>query len=158
MALCSICSNIPFFSLPQPHALSSFTRIADNDDMPELISDRKQIADDSALGLPWHEDIDALATFAKICPLCSLVQKGVQSWLDLYEDALRNNKGFVEFHASLTPIPTGEQLWLTKRYGGGPGFIVLVRNRARRGTILLTGVSFGVVGGMCLRRLSPQVQ
>jgi hypothetical protein len=149
MALCRTCSTIPFLSLPPPPLPTGSTRIADKVNLPELwYDDSEVVTKDSPLGLQWHENLDALAVSAKICPLCDLAQKGAQTWLDLYEDASKNNKLFVEFHKSNSTIPTGQQLWLTKRFGGGPGFIVLVRGpKEVQRVILLTGVSFAVEAG-----------
>jgi hypothetical protein len=149
MVLCTICSTIPFASLPPPPLPSGSIRIADKDNLPELwYEDSKELATDSVLGFKWHENLDALAVSANSCPLCDLTQKGAQAWLELYEDASNNDKAFVEFNKSHSSIPQGKQLWLTKRFGGGPGFIVLLRGRknARR-VILLAAVSFAVRTG-----------
>jgi hypothetical protein len=149
MALCSVCATVPFLSLPSPLSQNGSIRIADKEELPELwYTDTEQVPKNSALGFPWHEHIDALAASAKICPLCELVQNGVQSWLDLYKDVSTNSKHFAEFHKNDSSVPSGKQLWLTKRFGGGPGFLVLVRNpkNAKR-VYLLTGVSFAVEAG-----------
>jgi hypothetical protein len=144
--LCSICSTIPFSSLPPPPLPSGFFPIADEDNLPELFYDgSERISKDSALGFPWHENLDALDTSAKLCPLCKLIQKGVKAWLPFYNEASANSKPFVKFNKSKASTPRGQQLWLAKRFGEGPGFIVLVRgsNEARR-LILLTAVRFSV--------------
>lgn len=153
MALCGICSATPFSSLPNAPNHTTCSLLADKEDMPELwYNDPTLVLEDSALGYPWHENMDTLAASAKFCPLCGFLQKGVQSWLDLYEDALRNDKYFREFHQRDSPIPTGQQLWLTKRSGGAPGFIVLVWSGKSGRAYVLTGVSFGIEAGMCSTR------
>jgi hypothetical protein len=126
------------------------TRIADQDDLPELLyTDNEAVTEDSALGFPWHENLDALAASAKLCPLCAIVQKGAESWINLYDDAWKNNPIFVEFNGKSSSRPTGQRLWLTKRVGGAPGFLVLVRNpKKKKGVMLLSGVSFACEAGM----------
>jgi hypothetical protein len=146
MSLCNLCSTVPFSSLPSPLSATRYTRIADNDNLPALFyKDAEAVDREYATGFSWHEDLDALAASAKTCSLCALVQKGIDAWLDRYNDALANDKLFVEFHESQAPIPHGERLWLKKRFGGAPGFVVSVRNPKKRNqVIVLAGVSFAV--------------
>lgn len=159
MAVCNLCSTIPFSSLPPPSLPTGSSRIGDQDHLPVLWYDESEAdAKDSSLGFKWHQDLDALAASAKICTVCNLVQKGSEAWLDRYNDVSKNNLSFNEFREGKPTIPSGQQLWLTKRFGGGPGFIVLVRslkNRQRLQVILLAGVSFAVESGM-YSKYSPQ--
>jgi hypothetical protein len=146
MALCSTCSAVPFFSLPEPLKISGFFRIADRSNLPEFrYGDGNEFSESTSLGVAWHESLDHLGTSAKSCTLCGLVQEGIESWIHEFDDARKNCKSFIEFDAEHHDIPQGERLWLTRRYGGGPGFIVLARNpKARKSVIMLTGVSFSV--------------
>jgi hypothetical protein len=149
MTLCITCASIPFSSLPSPPAPYTSTRIADEENLTELwYKDSKEVTKDSVLGFKWHESVDALATSAKTCPLCELAQKGVQEWLDKYKEVTEKNKVYAEFQTNKSLIPRDQQLWLTKRFGGAPGFIVLVRGPiSPRRVVLLTGVSFAVEAG-----------
>jgi hypothetical protein len=111
--------------------------------------DAEAVDRDCDTSFPWHENLDALAASAKVCSLCGLVQKGVEAWLERYNDALTNDKLFMEFHESHSPIPHGERLWLKKRFGEAPGFVVFVRNLKKRNQVMvLAGVSFAVEVGM----------
>jgi hypothetical protein len=150
MSLCSTCSIVPFSSLPPAPLPTSSTLIAGETNLPELwFKDSETVTEHSDLGFPWHEKLDALAASAKLCPLCELVQKGAQAWIDRYEENSKNNKSFVEFNKNNSSIPSSQRLWMTKRYGGGPGFIVLVRGeKDSQRVVLLAGVGFAVDEGM----------
>lgn len=153
MALCSLCQSIPVSSLPTAQQPNGSIYIGDNRELVELWYKDKEAPLKDPLGFPWHEDLDALAKSAKTgCPLCVLVQTGAQTWIDRYRHEGQNNKLFKEFHEHREPFPEGQRLWLTKRFGGADGFILLVRNpKSDIGVNLLTGVGFSVESGMIHR-------
>jgi hypothetical protein len=162
MALCTLCQSIPFASLPSiPEGQDGLTRVADNSEMPELWWHRKgndePLLPKDPIGFAWHKSFDALAESAKAgCPLCILVQAGVQIWLDHFREAERTYAGWRQFYKDNEPIPNEETLWLTKRSGGGDGFIVLARNSIKRQRVFfLTGVNFSVEAGSDLASKFP---
>jgi hypothetical protein len=153
MALCNLCQQIPFASLPSlPEGQDGGCRVADNKEMPEIWWTRKSNNEPAQLkgpiGFAWHESFNALAESAQAgCPLCTLVQTGVQIWLDYYREAERTDLGWIEFNKGDQPIPSEERLWLTKRFGGGDGFLVFARNpisKHRVRVYFLTGVNLSV--------------
>lgn len=150
MALCSLCQNIPFSSLPAPPEPDGCSYTADNKDLIQLWYRGSKALPKDDIGYLWHEHLDALAKSTSTgCPLCSLVHAGVQTWVDRYRHEAENNKSFKEFHGQMELIPEGQQLWVTARFGGAAGFIVLVRNPSGRSSLyLLTGVGFSVDSGM----------
>jgi hypothetical protein len=96
------------------------------------------------LGFPWHPDLDALALSASSCAFCGIIQDGVKAWLGDFELA-QKNPIYAEFHGNSDKMPSGQPLWVTKRYGGAPGILVFVRQPLRESRIyLLTGVGFCV--------------
>jgi hypothetical protein len=100
------------------------------------------------IGFAWHKCFDALAESARTrCPLCTIVQTGVQIWLDHYQEAENTNPGWHHFYKKSYAFPKEETLWLTKRFGGGDGFIVLTRNPIKTGVYFITGVNFAVEAG-----------
>ncbi|KAK7972559.1 hypothetical protein PG988_006693 [Apiospora saccharicola] len=121
MRNCSLCSTIPFGSLPDPPSYQGFSRIGDQSECP------------------------ALSIEPTSCPLCAIVQEGFQRWLGFFEDS-RRSKFYTEFNdVYKDTVPHGQRLLLTKRFGGGPGFVVFAKQPARRfGLYLLTGVVFSV--------------
>ncbi|KAK8223351.1 heterokaryon incompatibility protein-domain-containing protein [Phyllosticta capitalensis] len=152
MEPCKLCATIPFDNLPPFPKPTGWSRVADHDDMPELLY-RNFSEDDSIawnvpkdpLGFPYHENLGALAESAADCPLCSIVQAGVVRWKELYHEAIRT-PSFIEFHGEQWTIPERAKLWLTKRPTGAAGFVVLARNlnNPKDGIFLLTGVSLSV--------------
>ncbi|KAK6827546.1 heterokaryon incompatibility protein-domain-containing protein [Apiospora arundinis] len=97
-------------------------------------------------GFPWHQDLDSLADSASSCPLCAVVQEGSQKWLGHFEEFRRKPINAVFKETYTGSVPHGQRLLLTRRYGGGPGFIVFTRETMRRRSALyiLTGVVFSV--------------
>lgn len=145
MALCSLCSAIPLDSLPPHHPTEGYMRTFDEDDLPVIVC-RHEYKHDSEhpIGYPWHPDLDSLVASAPACALCSVVYQGFQNWLSIFERG-KGKKFFTEFRDTYTDdVPNGERLWLTQRYGGGPGFNVLVKHQKPRKIYLLTGVAFSV--------------
>ena len=68
-------------------------------------------------------------------------------------------KSLQEFDKGHSLVPTGQRLWLTKRFGKGPGFVVLVRNSTTiNNVVVLTAVSFGVEAGMCSKTWAQYVK
>lgn len=130
--------------------------MAGQDEMPMVWHDwpADRITDNQApqgpLGFPFHENLETLALSAELCPLCGVVQKGVQAWIENWEDAAKNNKGFIEFSMDTDCMPTKEKLWTTKCYGGAQGFYVWAEHPKRNSMYLLTAVGFSVDNGMNL--------
>jgi len=148
MALCSLCCELPFASLPDPPSNQSFARVNDNSELPALwlsSPNQGETIQSEPLGFTWHKHLSALALSAESCVLCSIIQDGVKQWLSHFEEAGKNPL-FVEFHEAIHQVPEGQQLWVTKRYGDAPGMLVFVRNpvKSRVFVYLLTGVSFAV--------------
>ncbi|KAI0121015.1 heterokaryon incompatibility protein-domain-containing protein [Xylariales sp. AK1849] len=142
MGLCSLCSKTPFADLPDPQKPWASSRVADDTEMIEFYWREEGRQD--PLGFPWHEDLDALATSAKSCKMCTVVQAGAQVWLDRYRTAEKTNKHWMEFREDDDPIPSGQRLWLTKRFGGAEGFDVFVEVPNKNGYHLITAVAFSV--------------
>lgn len=106
-------------------------------------------ADRVPIGFPFYENMEALAQSAKSCPLCALIQDGVQRWVDDWEDGAKNNKMFIEFSMKRHPIPRKERLWLTRRADGEQGFYVWAQCPMMKSWFnLLSAVGFSVDSGM----------
>ncbi|KAI8632545.1 HET-domain-containing protein [Xylariaceae sp. FL1651] len=149
MALCSLCRDIPFASLAEPPPYPGGYFVADNEEIPVIgwFEDEEKTMQEDPLGFPWHQSLDALAVSADSCTLCAAIQNGVKIWLNHFKDA-EKNPVFVEFHKDYDKVPTGQRLWITKRYGKAPGLLVFARHLLRRHMIfLITGVSFSVDAG-----------
>ncbi|KAK7917749.1 hypothetical protein PG985_011357 [Apiospora marii] len=144
MGICSLCSTIPFGSLPDPPSYESWFRIGDQSECPAF---SVKPTENDAYGLPWHQDLASLATVSNACPLCAVVQEGFQKWLGYFEES-RRTEFFTEFKDVYNEtVPHGQRLFLVKRFGGGPGFIVLAKQPAMRKRLclcILTGVVFSV--------------
>lgn len=154
MALCTLCQTIPFDTLPSvPESVQNLgTFITDNYRLPQLGGlkrDSNDSKEDSLPGFPWHESLASLQQHAEAeCPLCIVVQAGVQIWLDNFRREEKEYRGWNEFTRNSHAIPSGQRLWLAKRFGGGDGFVILVENplNSYGGLYLLTGVNFCVPG------------
>jgi hypothetical protein len=152
MTVCSLCSEIPFADLPILSKPWASSVVASDNEMVILHYKGSNNLQDP-VGSPWHESLDTLAVSASTCGICTVVQAGVQLWLDRYRAAEKDNKVWVEFGKDRNPIPNGERLWLTQRFGGGEGFDVLVRVPASTSSVyLLTGVAFAVEAGPSSKR------
>lgn len=158
MSLCSLCLAVPWSSLPPPRKFELGCKTADEDDMlafgfrlPEGHESPDNQALQQPLGLPFHENLETLAQSAKSCPLCAVVQSGVQVWINSWEDAAKNYKQFIVLRMDSEPIPVKEQLRITKRLGAVQGFIVWAKNPKEQNMYyLLTAVGFSVDSGMAL--------
>jgi hypothetical protein len=155
MALCSRCLAIPFQSLPPPHLggfpLYRVFNLPDIQNTQCLCSEADEVDENGeesehALGYPWHPDLDSLAASASDCALCQVVHKGIQNWLRKFKegkakDRLKNFGKQFDF-----PLPEGRVLYLTQRFGGGPGFNIMVETTriSRTDHYILPGVAFSV--------------
>lgn len=152
MPLCDLCLTVPFTALPRlPQERRGMTTTADNIESTqimfqagdEITSPHAELPDQ--IGFPFHRDLDALASSARSCPVCSIAQTGVQGWIDRWEDAAKNNKSFIEFSLQRDPVPTDQQLWLTACDDGEQGFCLWAKNPATTKYLnLLAAVRFYV--------------
>ena len=153
MALCNLCQSIPFASLPPvPKCLYSSTIVGDNKELPVLFccneASNEFLLVEDPIGFPWHKGFDALSESAKTgCPLCTIVQTGVQIWIDHYRKVEKINPRWNHFYKKSYACPQEETLWLTKRFGGGDGFILLARNPIKKGIYFITGINLAVEAG-----------
>ncbi|KAK8096054.1 hypothetical protein PG999_014076 [Apiospora kogelbergensis] len=141
MAVCSLCSTIPFGSLPDFPPHETWFRTYDNSECPMLLRRSMQ---NEPHGFPWHQNLDSLAAASRSCPLCAIVHQGFQMWLGHYEESRQTAfyQEFKDFYDDAAPH--GQRLFLSRRIGGGPGFDVFAREPGGRGNYLLTGVVFSV--------------
>lgn len=150
MSLCSLCLTVPWLSLPPPGKDLIVARVADKDEMLVVHYNRSAdgVPDSQApqqpMGFPFHENLETLAFSAKLCLLCGVIQNGVQAWINHWEEAAKNNKGFIEFDIHRHPIPTKQKLWVTKCYGGAMGFYVWAEHPEKKSLYMLTAVAFSV--------------
>ena len=149
MSLCLLCQSISFSSLPAAPEPVSVTYIADNKALVNLWFTSDDPLPTDHPGLPWHENLDDLAESATAgCPLCALIHAGVRTWTNHYSHEAENNKSFLEFSKHKMPIPEGKRLYLTKRFGGAAGFLVLIPHPHSAAVVnLMTGVGFSVESG-----------
>lgn len=161
MSLCDLCRSVSSTTLPPPRPDHAGPRCAAKAEMLQFWYD--QPADDTstelssasmppAYGFPYHKSMGSLAISAESCPLCALVQVGVQAWIDGWNDAAKNDKAFIEFRMNDDTIPFTEQLWLAQCYDGAKGFYVWVEQPTnpkleRLRLNLLTIIGFGVDSG-----------
>lgn len=159
MALCDCCKTIPFSSLPELQPSPAIGKVADDPELPIISWTRGDGSGDGVvggerplgdpIGFPWHADLHALAESSRSsgCPLCIVAQAGVQIWLGRYGTARQADRAWREHGGDdYQPAPHAQRLWLTRRPGGSPGFVVLAQNPAQPAQIYpLTGVGF--VGG-----------
>jgi hypothetical protein len=150
MALCKLCQIILFASLPSvPKGLNSSTLVGGNKEVPVLLwgseTNDELFHLKDPIGFAWHKCFDALAESARArCPLCIIVQTGVQIWLNHYQETEKTNPSWHHFYKKYYAFPKEETLWLTKRFGGGDSFIVLTRNPIGNSIYFITGVNFAV--------------
>lgn len=162
MALCSLCSTLPFNGFP---AFSPRDRpkVAGDDEfvvvnLPEWTGPKLP----DPIGFPFHENLSALAESAKTCSLCAVIQAGVQAWLVSW-DKVAGTKKFVQ-GTSPYPFsgyfPLEERLWLTEISPETPGFCVWTEAQRVRTDVndgfnfyLLTMVGFSAEE----RRLIPGI-
>ena len=157
MALCDNCLRIPFDNLPEFPKIRSKARIADRTNLPRFFEKRQDHDRGGPLGFSWQESLDALANSARLgCPICALLQNGVQIWLDTYQNAVMTDAFFVEYGQETEPIPHGQVLWISKRFGGNDGFSVLARTpNSYQSFVMLTGISFSVIADHPLAHRFP---
>lgn len=159
MSLCSLCLTVPWLSLPPPREIRGAYRVADKDELLRISNhppaDENQGSQSlrQPLAIPFHKNLKTLRLSAKSCPLCAVVQAGVQTWIDDWEDSARNNKSFIEFNKDIDRIPVEEQLWVTARYGGAQGFYIWAdhpKHQSMYSWYFLTAVGFSVDSGIVL--------
>ncbi|TPX13405.1 uncharacterized protein E0L32_006135 [Thyridium curvatum] len=146
MALCEFCARIPFDDLPQFPRHDSRYRIADKTALAKFGQDDGKGEPEHALGFSWQESLAAVEQSAKAgCPLCTLVQAGAERWMRHYKDAEENDDFFIEYGLDRQPIPHDQVLWVSKRYGGGDGLSVTVRNAdSKQSFVVITSISISV--------------
>lgn len=154
MALCKLCSSVPFTSLPLPippygimHIWNELINIVPGDEEGPDGSDNTE-----PIGVAFHENLGALALSSKSCAICAIVQAGVQKRQDTLQEAwasiLRASSGEPERvlrHLNLSKAP----LWVTAPYSGAQGFIVWAHHPSEpRHICLVAAVGFSVDSGM----------
>lgn len=164
MALCDLCSSVPFLSLPSPPpGLNSVGPVARNNEIKQagftsgLGEGIQNEAEENRrpFGFAFHRDLSGLESSANSCPLCKVVHAGIRAWLDIWNDAATNNKLFIEFDIDRESVPTDQQLWLTACSNRQQGFYVWAQNPARKALFyLLTVVGFSVESSQYLAILS----
>ncbi|KAK9779972.1 putative Heterokaryon incompatibility domain-containing protein [Seiridium cardinale] len=146
MSLCQLCLKIPFDSLPRPHPSTRFSRTFDQTELPALSCSREcaETCGFEKLGHLWHPNLEALGESANTCALCATVQGGIQAWLRHFDRGSKSD--FFVKHREIYDdvVPAGQKLHLAQRYGGSPGFVVLVRDAKYKRIFVLTGLSFSV--------------
>lgn len=160
MSICDVCRSVSFTALAAPRAGDfTVTRVADQYEMLQIWCEPtaddisvKQSSDSVPPRSRYHKSMEALRISAESCPLCALVQVGVQTWIDCWNNAAKNNKVFIEFHMDKDPIPSTEQLWLTQCHNEAKGFYVWVEQprdlQSKKLRLnLLTAVGFSVDDG-----------
>lgn len=157
MALCSLCLGLPFTGFPSI-SHSFLHRHTDDTEFIVAHFDSNEAGEGVPLpdpiGFPYHENIRVLAESAKTCPLCAVVQAGVQEWLASWLKAARS-QNWIE----LGPVPEEERLWLTEISPENQGFCVwtmdpLSRGRKKPSLYLLTLVGFSVEEGTFIPPIS----
>lgn len=146
MALCSRCLAIPLQSLPPPRPWYTSGPAVGSWEIPYLCCEREIDEElEDQLGYPWHPDLGSLAASASSCILCQVVHKGFKHWLAKYKEA-KAQWAFGKYsRASKFLVPEGQVLYLTQRFGGGPGFNILVeRSDCWEDIYILPGVCFSV--------------
>jgi hypothetical protein len=122
---------------------SEFDESDEADEVDE--ADENDEESEHALGYPWHPDLDSLAASASDCALCQVVHKGVQNWLRKFKEGKAKDHWKIFAKKFAYPLPEGRVLYLTQRYGGGPGFNIMVETKRAPGdTYILPGVAFSV--------------
>lgn len=160
MALCSLCSSIPWTSLPLPKLFQGTYRLADHDELLEVCLnystdpsvDKEEPKE--PFGFPFHENLATLAKSAKDCQICRIAQQGVDIWINNWEDATRGDKYYIVFGRDRYLVPEKEQLWITKTYGRAQGFYVWARHPDEKYKFnLMAAIGFGVDKGIIITRL-----
>ncbi|TVY80634.1 hypothetical protein LSUE1_G004553 [Lachnellula suecica] len=151
MSLCDLCLSIPFDSLPAPPEPGSSSIVSSKRDLVQLWYETENkigVPLHDPIGFPYHENLDALAASSPSCTLCAAVQSGVDLWIEDYRDAEKSDQYFLQFLKDEIS-GGGQRLWLTKRFSGTPGFLVLVRiPDYTTGVYLMTGVGFTAEAGL----------
>ncbi|KAI0972442.1 HET-domain-containing protein [Xylaria arbuscula] len=146
-SICATCQSITFSTLPEPPATDRFSRIGDHSDLPAVELEEpedKSTYQRHQIGFPWHANLGALASSSHTCSLCNLVQAGVQQWCEKRETSLQTPFYITYSDNFQHTVPDDKQLFLTKRTGGSPGFLVYVASKVYQSVYLLTGVAFSV--------------
>lgn len=148
MALCSLCLNLPFSSLPFPPTPYAIPHVGD--ELFWIIPDDEEKASSQescqATDITFHEDVEALTVSAKSCVLCATVQAEVQIRIGAFNEALKkfgSTTGDIVRAGNL--MPSNVRLWLTEPYDGARGFYVWARHPKRqRELVLMAAVGFSV--------------
>ncbi|KAI0479320.1 heterokaryon incompatibility protein-domain-containing protein [Xylariaceae sp. FL0804] len=155
MALCALCSMIPYQCLPPPPDVQSLWSYHDDLSLSML-----DYFDFDPIGFPYHESTDALAASRSSCPLCNLIYLSVHRWLERFRDEAYQNwwKQLPIWPEDLRQPPepmTAQRLWVTKRYvahqdGGHQGFLVFARSGIHHHEIFMLAAV-----GLCVPHESP---
>lgn len=154
MALCSLCSGLPFTGFPR-FTPSRIEQLADDRELIVAHFDSgKRLPD--PIGVPYHENINALAESAKTCDLCAVVQAGVQAWRCSWKEYARSDGEPGGFENLTWKSPLEERLWLTETATEKQGFGVWALNRgwAPQSLYLLALVGFCVEERTCISPIS----
>lgn len=113
MALCSLCSSLPFTNFP--YFKQTGLWVLNDGGRDVLVADFGE--EDSCDPIGFHENIFALAESAKTCPLCAVVQAGVQVWHDSWSKVVGDNTllRYDEGAGFSGALPVDERLWLTEK-------------------------------------------
>ena len=145
MALCQLCSSIPFSELPD--FPPSFDNTQSKWDYIHAFIENTANRHGGPPGWPHHPTLEALSVSATSCELCRLILDQVDLFIAEFRAAEQDeffrrtfNKGYPTF-----------KLWFTKRRGGADGFWVIStgreRGRDRESIFLLAAVGFCVEEG-----------
>lgn len=96
------------------------------------------------IGIAFHESFGALARSSESCALCAIIQAGVETRDNAFDDAAQNGREETnEIMRLKRSISSKVQLWLTKPIHSVPGFFVWAQHpRQRRELSLVATIGF----------------